>query len=105
MQTEQLRDFILSKIEDLKGRDIQVLDIRDKTDVTDFLVICSGNSKTHVRSIAKHVALEAKHVGEIALGMEGEDDGEWVLVDFGPVVAHVMQDSTRDFYQLEKLWG
>lgn len=105
MQTEQLRDFVLDKIDDLKGRDIQTLDVRGKTDVTDFLVICSGNSKTHVRSIANHVAIEAKHAGEKALGVEGETEGEWVLVDFGTVVVHIMQDSTRDFYQLEKLWG
>lgn len=105
MQTEQLRNFVVDKADDLKARDIQVLDVRKKTDVTDFLVICSGNSKTHVRSIASHVATEAKHAGEAPLGVEGEDDGEWVLVDFGPVVVHVMQDATRDFYQLEKLWG
>jgi ribosome-associated protein len=105
LQTEQLRDFVVAKIEDLKGRDIQVIDVRKKTDVSDFLVICSGNSKTHVRSIAKHVAIEGKHAGEVPLGIEGELDGEWVLVDFGPVIAHVMQDSTRDFYQLEQLWG
>lgn len=105
MQTEELRDFVLDKIDDLKGRDIQTLDVRGKTDVADFLVICSGNSKTHVRSIAGHVAVEAKHAGEKPLGVEGESDGEWVLVDFGTVVVHIMQDSTRDFYQLEKLWG
>jgi len=105
LQTEQLRDFVVDKADDLKARDIQVLDVRGKTDVTDFLVICSGNSKTHVRSIAGHIATESKHAGEPALGVEGEDDGEWVLVDFGPVVVHVMQDATRDFYQLEKLWG
>ncbi|RUO31382.1 ribosome silencing factor [Aliidiomarina sanyensis] len=105
MQTEELRDFVLDKIDDLKARDVQTLDVRGKTDVADFLVICSGNSKTHVRSIASHVAVEAKHAGEKPLGVEGESDGEWVLVDFGTVVVHIMQDSTRDFYQLEKLWG
>jgi len=105
LQAEALRDFIIDKADDLKARDIRVIDIREKTDVTDFLVVCSGNSKTHVRSIANHVATEAKHVDNAPLGTEGETDGEWVLVDFGDVVLHVMQDDTRDFYQLEKLWG
>jgi len=105
LEPEQLRDFIVSKAEDLKARDICVLDIRNKSDVSDYLVVCSGNSKTHVRSIAEHIAVESKHSGETALGVEGDTEGEWVLVDFGAVVAHVMQDPVRDFYQLEKLWG
>lgn len=105
MQGQELRDFIVDKVDDVKARDVQVLDVRKKSDVADYLVICSGNSKTHVRSIANHVALEAKHGGFPAFGMEGELESEWVLVDFGDVVLHVMQDTTRDFYQLEKLWG
>jgi ribosome-associated protein len=104
LQAQELRDFIVDKIDDLKGRDVRVLDVSKKSDVTDFLVICSGNSKTHVRGIANHVAIETKHAGLSPLGIEGETDSEWVLVDFGDVVVHVMQDSTRDFYQLEKLW-
>ncbi len=105
MQAEALRDFIIDKADDLKARDILVLDVRNKSDIADFLIICSGNSKTHVRSIAGHIGLEAKNAGQPPLGTEGELDGEWVLVDFGDVIAHVMQDDTRDFYQLEKLWG
>ncbi|MCC5855891.1 MAG: ribosome silencing factor [Idiomarina sp.] len=105
MQAEELRNFIVDKVEDLKARDIVVMDIRKKSDVTDFLLICSGNSKTHVRSIANHVATEAKQAGITAIGIEGELDSEWVLVDFGDLVVHIMQDATRDFYQLEKLWG
>lgn len=105
MQGQNLRDFVVDKIEQIKARDVAVIDVSDKSDVADFLVVCSGNSKTHVRSIANHVALEAKHQGFPAIGIEGETDSEWVLVDFGDVVLHVMQDSTRDFYQLEKLWG
>ncbi|RUO32154.1 ribosome silencing factor [Aliidiomarina sedimenti] len=105
MQGQNLRDFIVDKVDDLKARDVKVLDVSGKSDVADFLVICSGNSKTHVRGIANHVALEAKHGGFPAIGIEGELDSEWVLVDFGDVILHVMQDTTRDFYQLEKLWG
>ncbi|MCO4321805.1 ribosome silencing factor [Aliidiomarina quisquiliarum] len=105
MQAEALRDFILDKADNLKARDIRVIDVQKKSDITDFLIICSGTSTTHVRSIAGHVALEAKKAGHAALGTEGEKDGEWVLVDFGDVILHVMQDDIREFYQLEKLWG
>lgn len=105
MQAEALRDFIIDKAENLKARDIRVIDVKNKSDITDFLVICSGTSNTHVRSVAGHVALEAKKAGQAALGTEGEIDGEWVLVDFGDVILHVMQDDIREFYQLEKLWG
>jgi len=61
LQAEQLRDFVVDKVEDLKGRDIKVLDVHDQTDVAEYMIICSGNSKTHVRSIANYVATEAKH--------------------------------------------
>lgn len=105
MQAEELREFVIDKIDDLKGRDVQILDVHDKTDVVDYMIICSGSSKTHVRSIAEHVATEAKHAGKPPIGVEGGEQSEWVLVDLGDVVIHVMQDSIRDFYQLEKLWG
>ena len=105
MNLQQLKDFAIDKIDDLKGRDITVLDVAEKSTVTDIMVICSGNSKRHVQSIAEHVATEAKHAGMKPLGIEGQDTGEWILVDLGDVVVHVMQDDSRDFYQLEKLWG
>ncbi|EKE82805.1 ribosome silencing factor [Idiomarina xiamenensis] len=104
MQTDMLRQFVIDKIEELKGRDIRVLDVHEKTDVADLMIVCSGNSKTHVKSIAEHVATEAKHAGMPPLGVEGGEQSEWVLVDLGDVVVHVMQETTRDFYQLEKLW-
>ncbi|RUO80452.1 ribosome silencing factor [Idiomarina tyrosinivorans] len=105
MQAEQLRQFVIDKVEDLKGRDIQVLDVHGKTDIAEYMIVCSGNSKTHVKSIAEHVATEAKHAGMPPIGQEGGEQSEWVLVDLGDVVLHVMQESIRDFYQLEKLWG
>ncbi|MDU0112718.1 ribosome silencing factor [Psychrosphaera aquimarina] len=104
MQNQQILEFVLDKIDDLKARDIITIDVSKTSTITDFMVICSGNSKKHVQSIADHVALEAKAVDETPLGVEGKDEGEWVLVDMGPVVLHVMQEGTRDFYQLEKLW-
>ncbi|ALP41658.1 ribosome silencing factor [Aeromonas schubertii] len=105
MQGNALHAFIIDKIDDMKGRDIVTLDVRGKSTITDTLIICSGNSNRHVRSIADHVASEMRHAGQDPLSVEGEDTGEWVLVDLGEVIVHVMQDEYRDFYQLEKLWG
>jgi len=104
LQNQQILEFVLDKIDDLKARDIITIDVSKTSTITDYMVICSGNSQKHVQSIAEHVAYEAKEAGETPLGVEGKESGEWVLVDMGPVVLHVMQESTRDFYQLEKLW-
>ena len=105
MQGQTLHTFIVDKIDDLKGRDIVVLDVRGKSSITDCMIICSGNSNRHVCSIADHVAEELRHAGLQPLGIEGETEGEWVLVDMGDVIVHVMQDDTRALYQLEKLWS
>lgn len=105
MQDSSLIEFVIDKIDDMKGRDIITLDVRDKSTITDTLIICSGNSKRHVQSIAEHVAVEAKQVGLETQGIEGQTEGEWVLVDLGELVLHVMQENAREFYQLEKLWG
>lgn len=105
MQSTELVEFVIAKIEDLKGRDIVTLDVQEKSSITDFMVICSGNSKRHVQSIGDSVYIEAKKAELNIIGVEGKQHGEWVLVDLGSVIVHVMQESTRDFYQLEKLWG
>jgi ribosome-associated protein len=102
---EQLKAFVVDKIENLKARDIIDLDVSGKSTVTDTMLVCSGNSKRHVISIAENVVVEAKQAGNPPLGIEGRETGDWVLVDLGDVVLHVMQDEARDFYQLEKLWG
>jgi ribosome-associated protein len=105
LQHEQLKAFVLDKIDDMKARDIVEIDVRGKSTITDTMIICSGNSKRHVSSIAEHVVVEAKRVGNPALNVEGKSTGEWVLVDLGDIILHVMQDEVRDFYQLEKLWA
>ena len=105
MQGQTLHAFIADKIDDLKGRDIVTLDVRGKSSITDCMIICSGNSNRHVCSIAEHVAEELRHAGLQPLGIEGQSEGEWVLVDMGEVIIHVMQDETRALYQLEKLWS
>ena len=104
MQNQEILSFVLDKIDDLKAHDVQTFNVSSTSSITDFMVICSGNSKKHVQSIADNVVMEAKHIEHPALGIEGMQEGEWVLVDMGPVVLHVMQEATREFYQLEKLW-
>jgi ribosome-associated protein len=105
LDTKQLLAFALDKIDDMKARDVIQLDVKNTSDVTDYMVVCSGNSKRHVQSIADNLAKEARHAGEEPLGYEGQTEGEWVLVDLGDVIVHVMQDQTRSYYELEKLWG
>ena len=91
-------------LDDLKGVNPVTLDVQGISNVMDYLVICSGTSNRHVKSLAENVIKEAKGAGHMPLGVEGEDAGEWVLVDLGDVVVHVMQPATRDFYDLERLW-
>ncbi|WP_341503388.1 ribosome silencing factor [Gallaecimonas sp. GXIMD4217] len=105
MNGEELKLFVVDKADDLKAVDIQAIDVRGKSSVTEFIVVCSGTSRTHVNAIAENVITESKHAGLQPLGVEGKETGEWVLVDLGDVVLHVMQEQTRDFYQLEKLWS
>ena len=104
MQVEELRDLVVETLEDMKARDINVIDVRGKTSITDFMIIASGTSDRHVKSIAETVAFKAKQAGETPLGTEGINEGEWALIDLNGVVVHVMQAKVRDFYQLEKLW-
>lgn len=105
LQGQELYDFIVDKLDDSKARDIQVLDVTGKSSITDCMIVCSGNSSRHVNAIAENVAAEARHAGLTFLSLQGKDAGEWVLVDLGDIIVHVMQEETRDFYQLEKLWG
>lgn len=101
---EAVRDLVVAALEELKGLDISVLDVREQTSFTDYMVLASGRSDRHVKSLAQKVQLAAKEHGIDILGVEGERGGEWVLVDLNDVVVHVMQPRVREFYQLEKLW-
>lgn len=104
MQADHLKALVVDALDDLKAVNTVALDVTALTDVMDYLVVTSGTSNRHVKSLADNVCLEAKKQGQRALGVEGEDAGEWVLVDFGDVVVHVMLPATRDFYDLERLW-
>jgi len=97
-------DIVLRAMDDMKAVNIVTLDVRGVTDVADAMVIASGNSDRHVRAIADRVREFAKQAGHRPLGVEGERDGEWVLVDLNDVIVHVMLPRVREFYRLESLW-
>ena len=99
-----LRDVVLGALTELKAVDVRALDVRGITDITDTMVVASGTSDRHVKSIADRVVQRCKEAGYRPYGLEGERDGEWVLLDLQDVVLHVMLPRVREFYSLEKLW-
>ncbi len=105
LELEELKKRVIDAIEDVKGIDLCVLDVKGKTSVTDVMIIVSGNTSRQVRAIANNIVMEVKKSGHPPLGAEGEEYGEWALIDLGDIIVHVMQPSIRDFYNLEKLWG
>ncbi|KJY85494.1 Iojap protein [Vibrio galatheae] len=105
MQFDELNNFLADKADDMKAQNIQTIDVQGKSSITDFMIVCTGTSKRHVVSIAEHVAKESKLAGLEPLAIDGEAEGEWVVVDMGNTIVHVMQEEQRELYQLEKLWG
>ncbi|TFG86348.1 MAG: ribosome silencing factor [Chromatiales bacterium] len=104
MRSKQLLALAERALADLKAREIQVLDVRQLTSVADYMVVASGTSDRHVKSIASRLVQTASEAGCPPLGVEGMGNGEWVLVDLADVVVHIMQPRTREFYKLESLW-
>jgi len=96
---------IVAALEDIKGRDIRVLDVRGLTEIADFMVIASATSDRHARAVATRVIDTLREEGVRPIGSEGEGAADWILIDYGDVIVHVMQERTRAFYDLEKLWG
>ncbi|PMH37485.1 ribosome silencing factor [Vibrio sp. 10N.286.49.B3] len=105
MLREELKDFLADKADDMKAENIQIINVEGKSNVTDFMIVCTGTSKRHVASIAEHASEEVKKMGMDPLAMDGEEQGEWVILDMGTSMLHVMQEEQRELYQLEKLWG
>lgn len=100
-----LAEIAVAALEDMKAGNVQVIDVRKLTDVTDIMIVATGTSNRHVRSIAGRVVDKCKDAGFRPLGVEGEGEGEWVLVDLQDVLVHVMLPRIREFYGLEKLWN
>ena len=105
MNSEQLSDLVVDALDDIKGQDIVKLDVRDMTTVTDYMIVASGTSNRHVQALVDNVAEKAKAAGHRAVGVEGEEGGEWVLLDLQDALVHVMLPKVREFYNLEKLWS
>ncbi|MBW3567333.1 MAG: ribosome silencing factor [Proteobacteria bacterium] len=105
MQAEELRDLAVNALEDVKGVDVVVIDVRGKTAITDFMIVATGTSDRHVKALADNTLKEAREAGIKPLGVEGEQSREWILLDMNDVVVHVMLREVRDFYGLEKLWS
>lgn len=104
MKTNQLQQLAIEALEDLKALDLVTFDVRELTTIADVMIICSGRSNRHVKSIAESVIKKAKESGISYVRSEGLQDGEWVIVDLGDIVIHVMQPAAREFYNLEDLW-
>lgn len=102
---DTMKDAVVNAIEDIKGFDIAVLDVTKLTAMTSYMIICSANSSRQTKAIASNIYVELKAKGFNPRGMEGEKEGEWVLVDLDDIIVHIMVPTTRTHYNLEQLWG
>ena len=105
MDIRKKQKAVVTALEDVKARDITVYDVKHLTALFDRVVIATGESARQVKALARSVATAMSEMGERALSVEGEQQGEWVLVDLGDIVVHVMHPAIRDYYNLEELWG
>ena len=105
MRLNKIQKTAVTALDDIKARDIVVLDVRKLTSLTDTMIIASGESNRQVKALANHVRERLKEAGATILGVEGEQSGEWILVDAGEIVVHIMQPAVRAYYNLEELWA
>lgn len=105
MQVEEIKDIAVAALEEIKARDIVILDVTKLTSLFDYMIVASGESTRQTKALARNVHDRVKEAGGPVVGMEGEQTGEWVLVDLGDVVVHVMQPAIREYYSIEELWG
>lgn len=105
MEPEAMKQAVIAALEDIKARDIVAMDVRKLTSMTDYMIVASADSNRQTRALADNVQKKLKEAGAHVQGVEGEGTGEWVLVDLGPVVVHIMQPTIREYYNLEQLWG
>lgn len=104
LNANALKDLAINSLEDLKANDVVVLDVKGKASFTDFMVIASGTSDRHLKAMANQVHVDAKAAGTPPISIEGEDTRNWILVDLGDVVVHLMRPEVREMYEIEKLW-
>ena len=104
MTPETMKKAAVAALEDIKASDITVLNVKKLTSMTDYMIIASGESSRQVKALARNVADKLREAGAEVVGIEGEDTGEWVLVDLGHVIVHVMHPTVREYYNLEELW-
>lgn len=105
MTPETMKKHVVAALEDIKGRDIVVFNVKKLTSMTDYMIIASGESTRQVNALARNVVEKLKERGAEVVGVEGEESGEWVLVDLGNIIVHVMHPAVREYYNLEELWG
>ena len=105
MRLNKVQKTAVTALEDIKARDVTVLDVRKLTSLCDTMIIASAESNRQVKALANHVRDRLKQIGATIVGVEGEETGEWVLVDAGDIIVHIMQPQARAYYNLEELWG
>ncbi|MDC9590190.1 MULTISPECIES: ribosome silencing factor [Xenorhabdus] len=105
LQGTELQQFVIDKLEDSKAQDIVSIDVRGKSSITDCMVICTGTSNRHLMSVADNLVDDCRQAGIMPLGVEGQGISDWIVVDLGEIMVHVMQEDSRRMYELEKLWS
>ncbi|MBD2780137.1 ribosome silencing factor [Xenorhabdus sp. 42] len=105
LQGTELQQFVIDKLEDSKAQDIVSINVRGKSSITDCMVICTGTSSRHLMSVADNLIDDCREVGIMPLGVEGQGISDWIVVDLGEIMIHVMQEDSRRMYELEKLWS